>query len=210
VVGEPIGFAEEWAVVRMGRKVAGCEDVQSGRTRRKRETRRGTVLYGTAMAALAASAAVAGQGGDNLDNEVWRWLWTIFALVMGIGEMFTAGFFLLPFAIGAAGAAILAWIGVNLLAQWLVFFGLSAFAFAYLRKFMGRQDAAGQPAVGANRWIGQVGVVLETIDPDTGRGMVRILNEEWRASAPGVIEAGSKISVTEIRGTRLLVEKIEG
>ena len=60
-----------------------------------------------------------------MENETWRWLWTGLAVVMGIGEIFTAGFFLLPFAIGAAAAAILAWLGVALLPQWLVFFGVS-------------------------------------------------------------------------------------
>ena len=67
-----------------------------------------------------------------MDNEVWRWLWTIFAIVMGIGEIFTAGFFLLPFAVGAAAAAILAWFNAAILAQWLVFFGVSIFSFAFL------------------------------------------------------------------------------
>ena len=75
-----------------------------------------------------------------MDNEIWRWLWTVFAIAMGIGEIFTAGFFLLPFAIGATAAAVLAWTGVSLLAQWLVFFGVSLIAIVYLRRFIRRQD----------------------------------------------------------------------
>ena len=92
-----------------------------------------------------------------MDNEVWRWLWTIFAIVMGIGEIFTAGFFLLPFAVGAAAAAILAWFNAAILAQWLVFFGVSIFSFAFLRRYIGRQDEGEQPRVGANRWVGSEG-----------------------------------------------------
>jgi membrane protein implicated in regulation of membrane protease activity len=141
-----------------------------------------------------------------LDNEVWRWLWTIFAVAFGIGEMFTAGFFLLPFAIGGAFAAILAWIGAPIIAQWLVFFGVSTISMVYLRKFIGRQDEGVQPRVGANRWIGSEGIVLQAIDPNSGAGMVRILNEEWRATAEGAIPAGSKIVVTEVKGARLIVE----
>ena len=210
VVGDRARFAEEWAEARLGRKVAPWQDVQSGKTRKTRQTRRDTVLYGIAGAALVAAAAVAGQGGSNVDNETWRWLWTIFALVMGIGEIFTAGFFLLPFAVGAAGAAILAWLDVHIIAQWLVFFGLSAFSFAYLRRFVSRQDEGDQPRVGANRWVGQEGMVLETIEPSTGAGMVRVLNEEWRAVSPGRIETGTKVVVTEVKGTRLVVERFEG
>lgn len=210
VVYDLAGLAEEWAEARVGRRVASWEDVQSGRTKKEREARRDASLYGFAALALVSAAAVAGQGGSSLDNETWRWLWTIFAIVMGIGEMFTAGFFLLPFAIGAAAAAILAWLNVIVIAQWLVFFGVSAFSFAYLRRYIGRQDEGDQPRVGANRWTGSEGVVLEAINPMTGTGMVRILNEEWRATSLGMIESGTRVMVTEVKGTRLVVEPIEG
>jgi len=144
-----------------------------------------------------------------VDNEFWRWAWTIFAIVMGIGEIFTLGFFLLPFAIGAAAAAILAWFDAAVVAQWLVFFGVSIFSLAYLRRFIGRQDEGEQPRVGANRWVGSEGLVLQDIDPHTGAGMVRILHEEWRATALAPIEVGARVVVTEIKGARLIVEQLE-
>jgi membrane protein implicated in regulation of membrane protease activity len=209
VVGDRARFAEEWAEARAGHRVAPWKDVQSGKTKRDKQMRRDTVLYGFGVVALIAAAAVAGQGGTSLDNEVWRWLWTIFAIVMGVGEMFTAGFFLLPFAIGAGAAAILAWLDVAVVAQWLVFFGVSALSFAYLRRYITRQDQGIQPQVGANRWIGTEGVVLDPIDPTTGSGMVRILNEQWRATAPQRIETGSRVIVTDVQGTRLFVERLE-
>lgn len=209
VVGDLAVFAEGWAAAVRGRPVDSWSDVQSGRTRRKKETRREAILYGIATAALVAAAVFAGQGGSDVDNEVWRWLWTIFAIVVGIGEIFTAGFFLLPFAIGGAAAAVLAWLNVAVIAQWLVFFGVSTISLVYLRKFIGRQDEVEQPRVGANRWVGSEGVVLQGIDPHTGAGMVRILNEEWRATAIGKIPAGSNIVVTEVDGARLIVEQLE-
>jgi membrane protein implicated in regulation of membrane protease activity len=209
VIGDKAAFAEGWAAARRGRAVAGWADVQTGRTRRHRETRREMVLYGAGAVALVAAVAVASQGGNDVDNELWRWVWTIFAIVLAIGEMFTAGFFLLPFAIGGAAAAVLAWIGANVVAQWLVFFGVSTISLVYLRRFIGRQDQGEQPRVGANRWIGSEGVVLQGIDPQSGSGMVRILNEEWRATALGRIPAGSKIVVTAVDGARLVVEKME-
>ena len=166
-------------------------------------------MYGMGTAALVAAAAVAGQGGSDVDNQLWAWLWTILAIVLGIGEIFTAGFFLLPFAIGAAAAAILGWVGAGVLAQWLVFFGVSIFALAYLRRYITRQDEGEQPRVGANRWIGSEGVVLTAIDPHSGAGMVRILNEEWRATSDQPIATGAKIVVTQVEGTRLFVEQLE-
>ncbi len=144
-----------------------------------------------------------------MDNEVWRWLWTIFAIVMGIGEIFTAGFFLLPFAIGAAAAAILAWANVAVLAQWLVFFGVSILSLVFLRRFIGRQDEGEQPRVGANRWVGVRGVVLEDIDPHSGAGMVRVATEEWRATSGQPIAKDTQIVVTDVQGTRFMVEPVE-
>lgn len=209
VIGDRASFAEGWAAVRRGKAVESWADVQSGRTRRRKEARREAILYGSGAAALVAAVAVAAQGGSDVDNELWRWLWTIFAIVVGIGEIFTAGFFLLPFAIGGAAAAILAWVSAPVIAQWLVFFGVTTISLVYLRRFIGRQDEGEQPRVGANRWIGSEGIVLQGIDPHSGAGMVRILNEEWRAAAPGKIPAGSKIVVTQVDGARLIVERLE-
>lgn len=209
VIGDRAAFAEGWAAARRGKAVVSWEDVQSGRVERRKQSRREMILYGSGAVALVAAVAVAAQGGSDVDNEMWRWLWTLFAIAVGVGEIFTAGFFLLPFAIGAAAAAILAWVSAPVIAQWLVFFGVTTISLVYLRRFIGRQDEGEQPRVGANRWIGSEGIVLQGIDPHTGAGMVRILNEEWRATAPGKIEAGSKIVVTNVDGARLIVERVE-
>jgi membrane protein implicated in regulation of membrane protease activity len=48
-------------------------------------------------------------------------LWVIVLGATGIGEMLTAGFFLAPFAIGAALAAIVELAGAPDLAAWIVF-----------------------------------------------------------------------------------------
>jgi len=209
VVGDRTQFAESWATAYRGKPVATWDDVQSGKTRKRRDTRRDLILYGIGAAAVVAAAAVVGQGGNDVDNEVWRWIWTIFAIVMGIGEILTAGFFLLPFAIGAAAAAVLAWLNAAILAQWLVFFGVSIFSLAFLRRYIVRQDEGEQPRVGANRWVGSEGLVLQDIDPHSGAGMVRVLHEEWRATALSPIGTGARIVVTEVKGARLVVEQLE-
>lgn len=140
-----------------------------------------------------------------MENEVWRWLWTGAALVFGLAEVVTAGFFLLPFAIGAAVAAVLGWTDVHILWQWLGFFVGTVVSFVYLRRFVRRQNDADQPRVGANRLIDARGIVIERVDEDAQTGMVRIGGEEWRASAAEPIEPDTKVMVTELQGTRLLV-----
>ncbi len=143
-----------------------------------------------------------------MDNELWRWLWLGLATVLGIGEVLTAGFFLLPFVVGAGMAALVAWLGIAPLAQWLVFFGISLLSWALLHRYIKTQDSDGQPRVGANRWEGATGLVLEEIDPVTGKGMVRVSGEEWRATVEGGqenIPIGDAIEVIGVVGTRLVV-----
>ncbi len=145
-----------------------------------------------------------------MDNELWRWVWVITALVMGLGEIFTAGFFLLPFAIGAALAAMAAWLDFHGGVQWLLFFGGTAVSLLILRRFMGRQDRPDDLPVGANRYIGMSGRVIEAIDIVENTGRVRVESDEWRAVAEtGPIEEGSVVRVTALRGTKLLVEFVE-
>lgn len=145
-----------------------------------------------------------------MDNELWRWVWVIVAMVMGLGEIFTAGFFLLPFGIGAALAAIAAWLDFHGAVQWLLFFGGTAVSLIILRRFMGRQDRPDDLPVGANRYIGMSGRVIETIDLVENTGRIRVESDEWRALAEtGRIEEGSLVRVTALRGTKLLVEFTE-
>ncbi|HKX75044.1 MAG TPA: NfeD family protein [Acidimicrobiia bacterium] len=203
-------FAESWASEYRQRPQTSWQDVTSGKVGRQRAVRRELTAYAAGIILVVAAVALASQGGAQLENDVWRWLWTGMAIAMGIGEIFTAGFFLLPFAIGAGAAAVLAWLGVAILPQWLVFFGVSVVALVYLRRFISHQDAADLPRVGANRWLNARGIVLSQVDPIAATGMVRVGSEEWRATTDGApIESGTEVMVTEVRGARLVVAPVD-
>ena len=140
------------------------------------------------------------------DLTFWRWLWIGIALFLGVGEMVTAGFFLLPFAIGAAVAALLAWIGVAIPIQLLVFLATSIAALVAMRRFAW-SDREPSHSVGALRFVNASATVIETIDAAAGTGRVRMDTEHWRAvSTAGVIEAGTEVKVVDVRGARLVVE----
>lgn len=216
VVGPDLAeFAEEWASEARGsggRSFPSWEDVKrGGRHAETRSTARiAVLLYGTAFAAIVIAVVLtSGEGGNVEDNEVWRWIWTGLALFMGIGEIFTAGFFLLPFAVGGVAAAVLAWLGVHILVQWVAFLLISIASLFYLQRFIRRQDSLEQPRVGANRYVGARAIVLDDIDPVTNVGRVRVETEEWRATTDGeLIPSGTTVTVTGVRGARLVVAEL--
>lgn len=145
-----------------------------------------------------------------MDNELWRWIWTGVALVMGMGEIVTAGFFLLPFAVGGALAAAAAWIGLGGGVQWVIFFAGTGAAMWTVRVFMRKQDDEQSLLIGPARYVGLQAVVLETVDMSANTGLIRVESEEWRAVTDGpAIPEGASVEVVELRGNRLLVAPAE-
>lgn len=139
--------------------------------------------------------------------DTWFWVWVGLAAVLSVAEIFTGGFFLLPFGLGSAVAAAVNFAGVELGWQWAVFIGASALLLWGLRHFSDRFTTDSPQKVGADRLIGQCGVVTETLDDQAGRGMVRVQREHWRADAPGFepVAVGTSITVIRVEGAHLLV-----
>lgn len=148
-----------------------------------------------------------------MDPEVWRWVWLAAAALFIVGEISMAGtFFLLPFGLGAAVAAVFAFSGSSAATGWFVFVVVSLVASIAVRPIVRRLDAAGDPiSVGAERLIGQTGVVITELSAGADRmGAVRLGREEWHAESTdgGELAAGTEIEVVEIRGTRAIVRPV--
>jgi membrane protein implicated in regulation of membrane protease activity len=137
-------------------------------------------------------------------------LWVVAACILGLGEMHTGGLYLLPFAVGAALAAVVSVLGVGLPLVVLVFVLASALAFGGLRP-VARRHRRLPPAIrtGAAALVGHRAMVLERIANDEGVGCVKIDNGEvWTARSydeDEVIDVGERVEVVEIRGATALV-----
>lgn len=131
----------------------------------------------------------------------------ILAAVFVIGEMLTAGFFLLWFGIGAAIAGVLDLMGLGVGWQFVAFITVSIGLFALSRRFAERFTQNQPPGVGANRLIGKRGVVVEQIDNVRASGRVTIDREEWRArsEAGDSIPVDTMVEVAALDGTRVVV-----
>lgn len=142
-------------------------------------------------------------------NNVLIWVWAALALIFFIAEIFTAGFFLVCFGIGAAAAALLAALGIDVLWQFVAFIGVSLVALAFLRPFAKNMSTHVPNPGGIDRVVGKQAVVLEAIDPLAATGRVRIEREEWRAdSIDGhLIAKDAVVKVVSVSGTRVLVRE---
>ena len=145
-----------------------------------------------------------------MEFNYW-WIWMILAALFVVGEIFTAGFFLLWFGIGAAVAGVIALLGLGMVWQMAAFIVLSILLFSVSRKFADRVTQEQPPGIGANRMIGMECLVLDAIDNNENTGRVRMAREEWRAESDSGerIAAGTRVQVTRINGTHLVVKPIQ-
>lgn len=209
VVGsDAASFAIEWAEATGGsdQTLPTWDEVFRRRKRRFKWSDLGILVI--VAGALTIGLATGGEG-DSMETEAWRWIWVGAALFLGVAEMLTAGFFMLPFAVGAVIAAILAFMDVTPAIQFTVFIATSLISLVVLQRFV-RQGDERQASVGANRFVGKTAVVLETVNRTAGEGRVRMETEEWRATTEAdQIDVGTEVRIIEVRGTRLVVEPIE-
>jgi membrane protein implicated in regulation of membrane protease activity len=142
--------------------------------------------------------------------ELW-WIWMAVAAILLIAEIFTAGFFLLWFSIGAAAAGILDMLDVGRPAQLIVFILASGTLFVFGRRFAERVTANQPPGIGADRFVEQNGVVIDEIDNNGGKGRIRVGSDEWRALSDNgeVIKEGTIVKVMRIDGTKAVVKPLE-
>jgi membrane protein implicated in regulation of membrane protease activity len=137
-------------------------------------------------------------------------VWLLAAALLGLGELHSGGFYLLPFAIGAALAAVVSLLGVGALLSVLVFGATSGIVVLTLRPVALRHRRLPPPIrTGAAALVGRRAMVLERIANDEGVGCVRIEGGEvWTARSfddDEVIEAGDRVEVVEIRGATAFV-----
>jgi membrane protein implicated in regulation of membrane protease activity len=136
-------------------------------------------------------------------------LWLIAAVAFAAVEVVNTSFYLFPFSIGAAGAAVVALAGAGTPIAIVVFAVLTAVSFGVVRPIARRHlSTPPQIRTGTAALIGRNAIVLERIANDEGVGCVRIDGEVWTARSYDedvVIEPGARVSVMEIKGATALV-----
>jgi membrane protein implicated in regulation of membrane protease activity len=137
-------------------------------------------------------------------------IWLIVAVVFAVAEVVNLSFYLFPFAIGAAAAAVVGIAGGGLAVELIAFAVLTGVSFTVVRPIAKRHiNMPPQLRTGTAALIGRTAIVTERIVNDHGVGQVRIDGEVWSARAydeDKVLEAGTRVHVMEIRGATALVD----
>jgi len=135
-------------------------------------------------------------------------LWSLLAVALAVGEIFTPGlFFLGPIALAAVGAMVAAAVGGSILVQIIVFGAGSVASIGLLRPIARRHlSMPREIRTGTAALEGARAVVLQRVDSLGGR--VRIGGEEWSARSyvpDDVFDPGTQVEVAQIEGATALV-----
>jgi membrane protein implicated in regulation of membrane protease activity len=212
VIGRDIdAFAQEWASAFQGPQASNAPPEQTEPSLPRTDSRGGTIglwFGGVLIVLMIAAVAIFAPKDATLDEALWTGVWFVAAAVLAIGEMATAGFFLLPFSIAAAAAGFLALAGVGVPIQLVSFAAVSLITLYLIQRFAKKDTEGELMRVGAARYIGASAIVTEPIDRRSGAGTVRMGTEDWRATSltDTEIPEGVEVRVVEVTGVRLVVE----
>ena len=138
-------------------------------------------------------------------------IWLIVAVVFAVAEVVNLSFYLFPFAIGAAAAALVGIAGGRPGGRARSPSPSSpASSFTIVRPIARRHiNMPPQLRTGTAALIGRTAIVTERIVNDEAVGKVRLDGEVWSARAydeDKVLEPGTRVHVMEIRGATALVD----
>jgi hypothetical protein len=150
-----------------------------------------------------------------MEFTILYWHWLIIGMVLLISEMFVGSMAIFWFGLGAIVIAAILFLvpGLGLSWQlfiWAVLSGLVTLLwFQYFKPLMADRTKAGIPREAV---LGETGIVIRT--PENGRrGTVRFSipllgSDEWPFICSQDVKAGDRVTVKEISGNTLIVERL--
>ena len=166
----------------------------------------GGIVIAAALLVLLASHFL--KGGTD---AVMTIVWTAAIIVFGVVEAVTAGLVCIWFAVGAVAALVAAFVGLPLWVQIAVFVVVSAAALAATRPLLKKITQGQVTPTNADRVIGGIAKVTETIDNENSLGAVYVDGKTWtaRSADESIIPAGSRVKIETMQGVKLLVKPVE-
>ena len=151
-----------------------------------------------------------------MDNLIWI-LWCVLGAVLIVAEIFTSGFVLLWFGIGALVAGFAGLIGIdNLLVQFLIFavvsVGLTAASRTIFVNYFSREKTGDSLRTGVDSLPGKIGTVVSSSRGAMQEGAVKVFGSTWTAypaMGESALEAGERVRVESVEGASIFVRRID-
>lgn len=140
-----------------------------------------------------------------MDPVIWLWI----AVILIIIELITVSLTSIWFAVGAIAAAVCGMFTDNLWIQLIIFMVASIVLWIFTRPIALKYLNLGKEKTNVDSLAGQQAIVTETINNIEALGHAKINGLEWTARSvdDSVIEAGSVVTIKEVSGVKLIVEK---
>ncbi len=150
-----------------------------------------------------------------MENYLWIF-WAILGTVLIVAEVFTTGFVLLWFGVGALAAGLAGLLGVNsIILQFLIFavvsIGLTAASRTIFVNYFSRERKGGDLKTGVEGLPGKVGTVVTSSRGSLHEGAVKVFGSTWTAypeDGEEPLEAGDRVEVMRVQGASIYVKRV--
>ena len=150
-----------------------------------------------------------------MENYIWIF-WVVLGAILVIAEIFTTGFVLLWFGIGALAAGLAGLIGIHSIPlQFLIFavvsIALTAASRTIFVNYFSREKSGGDLKSGFEGLPGKMGTVVSSSRGALHEGAVKVFGSTWTAyPADGEepLEAGDRVVVERIQGASIYVRRV--
>lgn len=148
-----------------------------------------------------------------MDQLIWIG-WLILGVALILAELFTLGFFLLWFGIGALAAAVAGVMGAPFIVQFAIFAIVSIVMTAMSRtifaKYLSHSDE-NAVKTGIDALPGQIGTVTIGSQGALNEGAVKVFGSTWTAfpiDEETLLEEGEKVEVVSVKGASIYVRRV--
>ena len=147
--------------------------------------------------------------------EQFAWIvWIVLGVCLIVAEIFTLGFFLFWFGIGALAAALVAFLGLGIGWQFLVFTVVSVVLTMLSRTIFSKYYSHNDEQLyktGVDALPGQIGTVTSASQGTLQSGEVKVYGSVWTAFPEDEgrpLMEGEKVEVVSVKGASLYVRRI--
>ncbi|MBP6005246.1 MAG: NfeD family protein [Pyrinomonadaceae bacterium] len=148
-----------------------------------------------------------------MEQAAWI-LWLILGVGLVVAEIFTLGFFLLWFGVGALAAALVGFLGFGAVWQFAAFaivsVALTAMSRTIFSRYFSHSDG-NQLKMGMDSLPGQVGTVTIASKGVMNEAAVKVFGSTWTAfpiDGETALTEGEKVEVVEMKGSSIFVRRV--